>query len=498
MDKEECKRLMCDRAICVIIPTYNNVGSIARVVESVQAYCDDVIVADDGSDDGTSAILEQMPRLTVLRSKRNHGKGHALKHAFRHARAEGYAYAITIDADGQHYADDIPRFVEANMEHPGALIVGSRNMEGAERSAGSRFANKFSNFWFAVQTCRVLDDTQTGYRLYPLKKQWGLWLLTNRYEAELELLVGASWHGVPIHSIPVRVYYPPSEERVSHFRPAIDFARISVLNTVLCVLAVVYALPLAVFRFLWRTIRTLYALLLLVVFCFLIATPLVWLYVNTRRMNEQRKLRLHRMIQGTARFFMEVHGIPGARFSKKVAEGVDFDRPHIVICNHQSHLDLLCQLLFTPRMIFLTKEWVWHSPFYGYIIRHAEFYPVTEGIEALLPKLQSLADRGYSIALYPEGTRSADCRIARFHKGAFWLSSQLNLPILPMYLYGAGKVLPKKSRHLRSGVIHIEVDAALTREELEAMGSERQQANAMRRRYKERYQAMANRIEQDV
>jgi hypothetical protein len=118
----------------------------------------------------------------------------------------GFSYAITLDGDGQHYPKEISRFLEANREHPWTLIVGSRNQEGINRSKGSNFANRFSNFWFWVQTGRRLSDTQTGYRLYPLKRLHGLSLLTSRYEAELELLVFASWHGTEIVEIPIDVY----------------------------------------------------------------------------------------------------------------------------------------------------------------------------------------------------------------------------------------------------------------------------------------------------
>ena len=87
----------------------------------------------------------------------------------------GFAYAITMDADGQHYPEDIPLMLRANQQHSGALIIGQRKqLEKVERSAGSKFANSFSNFWFAVQTGHYLRDTQTGYRLYPLKKLYGL------------------------------------------------------------------------------------------------------------------------------------------------------------------------------------------------------------------------------------------------------------------------------------------------------------------------------------
>ena len=155
---------------------------------------------------------------------------------FRKALEMGFSYAITLDGDGQHYPEDIPLFLKANQEHPQSLIIGSRQLEGVDRSKGSSFANKFSNFWFYVQTGRALPDTQTGYRLYPLHRLHGLSLLTSRYEAELELLVFASWHGVKLVPIPVQVYYPPRNERVSHFRPGKDFCTYSVLNTILCFL----------------------------------------------------------------------------------------------------------------------------------------------------------------------------------------------------------------------------------------------------------------------
>ena len=149
-------------------------------------------------------------------------------------------------------------------------------------------------------------------------------------------------------------------------------------------------------------------------------------------------------------------------------------------------------------MIFLTNDWVWKNPFYGGIIRNAEYYPVSEGLEALLPKLRSLAERGYSIAVFPEGTRSKDCSIGRFHQGAFYLAGQLGLDILPMCLYGPGKVLPKGVHSLHKGPIYIEVCKPVTRTELEALGTNREQASWFRREYVRRYAEISNRIEQDV
>ncbi len=493
---KELKDTLRARGICVVIPTYNNEGSIQQVVSDTMAYCDDVIVVSDGSTDRTTSILQQMEGFTLVSYPENKGKGHALKMGFRKALEMGFSYAITLDADGQHYASDIPVFLRANQEHPGAFIIGSRQLEGVERSKGSNFANQFSNFWFYVQTGRALKDTQTGYRLYPLHKLWGLSLLTSRYEAELELLVFASWHGVELVPVDINVYYPPREQRVSHFRPGWDFARISVLNTVLCVLAIVYGLPMRIFRGLMVAVRTVYSLLFFMFFSLCVLTPFVWLYIKIGKMTEKKRYRLHQIIYHASRFIMIHHGIPGTKFVSKLCGDIDFNQPRIIICNHQSHLDLMCQLVFTPKIVFLTNQWVWNNPFYGLLIRNAEYLPVIDGLESLMPHLRSLVERGYSIAVYPEGTRSKDCSIGRFHQGAFYLAEQLGLEILPMYLYGPGKILPKKTYHLRKGVFYVEIDKPLTQDEMKAMGEVRRQTIVMRRRYTAKYAEIANRIEQ--
>lgn len=443
-NQEKQRQLLHDRGICVVIPTYNNGGTIAMVVRETLKEISDVIVVNDGSTDDTSKILNSIEGITTVEYTKNQGKGYALRKGFECALEMGFSYAITLDGDGQHYPSDIALFLKENQKHPGALIIGSRQLIGVQRSKGSSFANQFSNFWFYIQTGRRLADTQTGYRLYPLKKLHGLRLLTSRYEAELELIVFASWHGVEIVPIDIRVYYPPQEQRVSHFRPGKDFARISVLNMVLCFLAVVYGLPLRVYRGIANVLRTVYSLLFVLLACFCVITPSVWLYVKVGRMTERKRRNLHKLIYHASRFVMLHHGIPGTTFNYKCSNKVNFSKPSVVICNHQSHLDLACQLSLTPNIVFLTNQWVWNNPLYGLMIRHAEFYPVAEGIDELMPKLQSLVKRGYSIAIYPEGTRSKDCKIGRFHKGAFYVAEQLGLEIIPMYLYGPGRILPKK------------------------------------------------------
>ncbi len=498
IDTIEQKRLLRERGVCVVIPTYNNENTIGKVVRDTLCQCDDVIVVNDGCTDGTEEILQGIDGITIVSCPQNRGKGHALKAGFRKALDMGFAYAITLDADGQHYPEDIAFFLKTNQEHPGALIIGSRRMEGVDRSKGSQFANKFSNFWFHLQTGKALDDTQTGYRLYPLHKLYGLSLLTSRYEAELELLVFASWHGVKLVPITINVYYPPRGERVSHFRPGMDFVRISVLNTVLCFLAIVYGLPLRVGRKLMVFLRTTYSLLFFLFFMMVLVTPIAWVYIKIGKMTEKKRYRLHLLIYHASRFIMIHHGIPGTKFRYLLKGDINFDQPHIIICNHQSHLDLMCQLVFTPKVVFLTNQWVWNNPIYGLVIRNAEYLPVIDGLDAIMPQLRSLVARGYSIAVYPEGTRSKDCKIGRFHQGAFYLAQELGLEILPMYLYGPGKILPKKTYHLNKGIFYIEVDEPIRQEEMQKMGELRKQTSMMRRHYVRKYGEIANKIEQYV
>ena len=226
--------------VYTVMPTYNNGGTLRDVVERVLNYCDDVIVVNDGCTDNSAEILASFGNLiTVVDYGKNRGKGYALKQGFEKAKALGFDYALTIDSDGQHFPEDIPLFIEALKQHPDALIVGSRNLNQDNMPGGNTFANKFSNFWFKIQTGISLPDTQTGYRLYPLHKLPHI--LSARYEAELSLLVFSAWRGTDLIPIQINVCYP--EDRVTHFRPFWDFFRISVMNTMLCIVAIFYGWP---------------------------------------------------------------------------------------------------------------------------------------------------------------------------------------------------------------------------------------------------------------
>ncbi|MDR0413381.1 MAG: glycosyltransferase family 2 protein [Dysgonamonadaceae bacterium] len=238
--ENEMKRLR----VCVIIPTYNNSRFLPFVLDAVLACTSSVIVVDDGSTDETEAVLARcQPSVERVSYRKNRGKGYALARGFDRAEALGFRYAVTLDSDGQHSADDLLLFVETLKKHPRAMIIGSRCLQQENMPKKNTFANRFSNFWFTLQTGRILPDTQTGYRLYPLGEMRGMRPFTSRYEAELELLVRAAWRNIPLIPIPIRVYYPPEKERVTHFRPAADFLRISLLNTCFVFLAVFYGYP---------------------------------------------------------------------------------------------------------------------------------------------------------------------------------------------------------------------------------------------------------------
>ncbi len=232
---------------CVIIPTYNNAKTLSRVIDGVLTYTSHLIVVNDGSTDETDEILSRYPTLTRIDLPDNRGKGTALREGFREALAQQFDCAITLDSDGQHFPDDIPAFIQEVEQNGMALLIGDRNMNQEGIPGKSSFGNRFSNFWFRFETGITLSDTQSGFRLYPLKQMRDIGLYTTKFEFEIEVIVKAAWRGIPIRNIPIRVLYDP-DERVSHFRPFRDFTRISILNTWLVLVTLVYIRPRNYFR----------------------------------------------------------------------------------------------------------------------------------------------------------------------------------------------------------------------------------------------------------
>jgi len=240
------QELLNSTNFCVIVPTYNNHKTLKKVLDSILDFTSKIIIVNDGSTDTTNEILKQYSELTQIHHPRNVGKGRALRNGFRKAIEMNFEYAITIDSDGQHFASDIPNFIAASQNEPNSLLIGSRNMTQENVPKKSSFGNKFSNFWFKFETGIALEDTQSGFRLYPLKlipKQF----YTNKFEFEIEVIVRSAWKGIVVKNIPIQILYDPAE-RVSHFRPFKDFTRISILNTVLVLNALLYIKPRDFFR----------------------------------------------------------------------------------------------------------------------------------------------------------------------------------------------------------------------------------------------------------
>ena len=239
----DLKRAFGELKVCVLLPTYNNSGTVAGVIDGICSFTKEIVVVNDGSTDDTGLILKQYPDIQVISYPKNKGKGNALLTGFRYAISKGYNYAITIDSDGQHNPDDIPVFLQKLHETGQALIIGERNMEQASVPGKSNFGRKFSNFWFQVETGISNNDTQSGFRLYPLRPLKSMKFFTPKFEFEIEILVRLAWKGIKVESVPVSVRYFPKEERVSHFRPFQDFTRISILNTALVFLALAWHRP---------------------------------------------------------------------------------------------------------------------------------------------------------------------------------------------------------------------------------------------------------------
>ena len=216
-----------------------------------------------------------------------------------------------------------------------------------------------------------------------------------------------------------------------------------------------------------RMLYTFLTFLVFFIFAFVLITPLTLLYILLVPKSEKKRYRYHQMIA----FFMRLalRALPGVKFSLENKYGETFEKPAVIIANHQSHLDLLCTMMLNPQVVLLTTDWVWKNPMYGVIIRFAEFYPVSDGYDKNVERLKSLVERGYSVVVYPEGTRSVTGDIQRFHKGAFQLAQALNVDILPVFVHGANHVMPKNDFVLREGQLYVEIGQRMSSEEVKSM-----------------------------
>ncbi len=205
-------------SICAVIPAYNTSDTIEAVIQGTLKYLPTVIVADDGSTDGTAETARKTGA-QVITIYPNSGKGNALKILFQEAIRLGFSAAVCLDADGQHDPDDIPRFLESHRAHPEDLIIGSR-MHDKSRIPRARYNSMhIARFYVSLCANQYVEDTQCGFRLYPLAMIKQMELTTERYVTETEIIVKAGDSGRNIRHVIVKTIY---KNNVSHFRPLLD------------------------------------------------------------------------------------------------------------------------------------------------------------------------------------------------------------------------------------------------------------------------------------
>lgn len=207
----------------VVIPVYNHGIAVKAAVLGAVKLGFPVIVVDDGSTDITPTRLQEIPGIRVISHEHNQGKGAALMTGFR-AAAKMADFAITMDADGQHFPQDALAMIAALPKGKKALVIGYRKqMENASVPWTSRMGRRFSNMWIRASGGPGIRDSQSGFRIYPLPETLNLKTRARRYQFEVEVLVKAHRNKIAVIEVPIRVAYPG--DRVSHFHPFIDFLR---------------------------------------------------------------------------------------------------------------------------------------------------------------------------------------------------------------------------------------------------------------------------------
>jgi glycosyltransferase involved in cell wall biosynthesis len=212
----------------VVIPAYDEAATVRDVAMRARRQCPNVVVVDDGSTDGTAEVLAGLD-VTVLRNDKNCGKGGSLSRGFDHALARGAVGVITLDADGQHAPEEIPLFLDQSAEHPSAFLIGARRREQRRASFSRYVANRIADFWIGWAAGLPIEDSQSGFRLYPASLLRTIGLKSDKTRSfvfENEILIEAARQGIACRNVAITVK-PRSGPRPSHFRPLVDILRIT-------------------------------------------------------------------------------------------------------------------------------------------------------------------------------------------------------------------------------------------------------------------------------
>lgn len=193
---------------------------------------------------------------------------------------------------------------------------------------------------------------------------------------------------------------------------------------------------------------------------FVVITVSGFVLLGTGHRTDRRRLMYHRLLQRMMKGLARI--LPGTSFRVVNPNGEDFSKPAVIVCNHQSHLDLLYTLAMTPKMTVLTNDWAWNMPFYRSVLRYSDSMPVSNGMEQNVEKIREMAAKGYSLLVFPEGTRSENNGVGRFHQGAFLMAEELGLDILPVVLHGTRDMLPKHEMMVHKGSVTLLVGERIT------------------------------------
>lgn len=214
-------------AVAAVIPAFNEAATIREVVERAMRQVARVIVVDDGSCDGTSVALGELP-VTVLRNERNLGKAHSLMRGMDEAFRHGAVAVVTLDGDGQHAPEEIPRLLSVLRADARSIAIGSRLHDAPNIPLDRYLANRFANFWIGWAAGQRIDDSQSGFRVYS-EAAWREVLQrcgTQGFVLESEALIEAGRAGFRLIAVPVPAIYATRARR-SHFHPVLDIVRIT-------------------------------------------------------------------------------------------------------------------------------------------------------------------------------------------------------------------------------------------------------------------------------
>ncbi|MBU1090762.1 MAG: glycosyltransferase family 2 protein [Candidatus Omnitrophica bacterium] len=206
---------------CIVIPAYNEARTIGEVIKRIRNLNLDLIIVDDGSLDNTSEVAK-IAGATVIKNTSNEGKGSSLIKGFSYALKNNFDAVISMDADGQHHADDISNFIDLAKKSDSGILIGNRMQETKDMPWLRIQTNKTMSWFISLLTRQKIYDSQCGFRLIKREVLEKIKLNTNKYETESEMLVKAARLGFKIESVPIRTIYA---EETSQINPFIDTLR---------------------------------------------------------------------------------------------------------------------------------------------------------------------------------------------------------------------------------------------------------------------------------